>query len=618
MDIDSMVKSMMAAKRVPLDKLNQDKQILEWTRESYRELNSVLYDFRANKLQTKYGVSAAMNANKAVTTGNTDAVKAEALSTANGIEMKVSVTQLATAKTLETPGLGQGVPSSTSLAMLDGVDLSAMSEEDRVKYLEKGFDITINGVSFKDKDGKSLFNGLTSISTMVATINSNAQADVIASYDEITGKLKIASKSGGADGKVEVSTPAGSNSLVALFSKKTTVESKGLTTAITGDKTLADLQTMLNLEEDSKPSTYKFSINGKEFAVSSATKIDDLINEINTKAGANVTASFDGQKLKVEGNAGGEVKLAGDSYGLMKLFGGASSFTEGPDAIKQTVNGQNAIVSINGTPIENVRNNIVTMNGVQITLLSTTKDSVTGVDNPTIIKNESNPDKALESVKGFINDYNELIAKLNAKIDEAKYRDFRPLTDEQKKELKESEVDAWTKKAKSGLLKNNDIISTVLSEMRAVITAQLGPLSTMGITTGNYLENGKLVIQDEAKLKNALSANPQLAIDLFQGPENASNSGILDKLADKVSSALDKISERAGTNRFSMDLSSKFKEESVMGKKLRDYNSRILLMQRNLANTEDRYYRQFTAMETAMTKLNAQSSNLLSSLGIKQ
>ncbi|MFD2881195.1 flagellar cap protein FliD N-terminal domain-containing protein [Paenibacillus rhizoplanae] len=30
MDIDSMVKSMMAAKRVPYDKLVQDKQLLEW------------------------------------------------------------------------------------------------------------------------------------------------------------------------------------------------------------------------------------------------------------------------------------------------------------------------------------------------------------------------------------------------------------------------------------------------------------------------------------------------------------------------------------------------------------------------------------------------------------
>lgn len=55
MDIDSMVKSMMATKNLRLDRLNQDKQVLQWRRESYRDLSSSLYDFRVNKLTTKYG-----------------------------------------------------------------------------------------------------------------------------------------------------------------------------------------------------------------------------------------------------------------------------------------------------------------------------------------------------------------------------------------------------------------------------------------------------------------------------------------------------------------------------------------------------------------------------------
>lgn len=137
MDIESMVKSMMATKRVPLDKLNQEKQLLQWQRESYRELSSKLYDFRTNKLITKYGNSTALNANKATVTGNTDAVKATATATANGVEMKVSVTQLAKSATKSTPSLGQGVSSSTSLAALEGVDLSKMSSAETAEYLQK-------------------------------------------------------------------------------------------------------------------------------------------------------------------------------------------------------------------------------------------------------------------------------------------------------------------------------------------------------------------------------------------------------------------------------------------------------------------------------------------------
>jgi len=617
MDIDSMVKSMMATKRVPLDKLNQDKQILQWTREGYRELNSVLYDFRTNKLNDKYKKSDSLNANKAVTTGNTTAVKAEATATATGVDMKVSVTKLATKTTLQTPGLGQGIPSSTSLAQLDGIALSELSEEEEAAYLKKGFDITINGVSFKDSAGNSLFNGLTSISSMIATINSNEKANAVASYDEITGKLSIASKVGGDAGKVEVATPAGSNSLLALFSKKTVVETNGAGGTVSNTQTLAELQKMLD-GKDPEPGApakkYSFSINGNNFSFDASTSIDAVVSAINSKTDANVFAKVDGGKLTITGNNGGEVKMGGASYEFLNLFKGAVPFAEGADAIKEVIKGEDAEVTINGEPIKNVTSNVFTINGVQLTLLDVTNSS--GTDVPTNVKTQSDPDKALESIKGFIEDYNNLIKALNSKVNETKYRDFKPLSDEQKKELKEGEIDSWTEKAKSGLFKNNDIITSVLSKMREAITEKLGSLNAIGITTGNYMENGKLVIADETKLKNAISANPQLTIDLFQGSANAPDSGIFNKLTNSITGTLDMISARAGTNKFSMDLTSTFKEESVIGKQLKGYNSRILTMQRNLQMTEDRYYKQFSAMESAMNKLQTQSSSLLSSMGL--
>ncbi|MNO38664.1 Flagellar hook-associated protein 2 [compost metagenome] len=618
MDIDSMVKSMMAAKRVPLDKLNQDKQLLQWQREGYRELNSKLYDFRTNKLITKYGGNAALNAQKAVVSGNTTAVKAEALATATGVDMKVSVTQLATRTTYETPGLGQGKPATMSLAALDGVDLSSLSATDRTEYLKKGFDISINGETFKDKDGKSIFNGLTSISTLVATINSSSKANAIASYDEITGKLTIASKTSGKDGIVTMGTPASSNTLLGLFSKSNlnVVESNKLT----GVTTATTVTELINKRDgtslvDADVKDIKFTINGKELVVKGSDSITTIMNTING-AGAKVNASFttDGT-LKLVGDSGGDVILGGDSYEFMKLFNGRQSTPADDNSIKKTIDGVNAKVSINDVEIDNVNSNTFTINGVQLTLQELTKKDAASADVPVIIKTQTDPDKAVETIKGFIEDYNSLVVSLNAKIDEAKYRDFRPLTDEQKSALKDDDIKTWTEKAKSGLLKNDDIIKSVLSEMRAIITEKLGPLSTLGITTGNYMENGKLVIKDEAKLKNAISANPQLAMDILQGPASAPKEGIMDKMADKISAAIDKISERAGTNRFSMDLTSTFKEESVMGKKMKLYNTRITSMLTMLNNAETRYYKQFSAMETAMNKLQSQSNSLFSTSG---
>ncbi|MNW13436.1 flagellar capping protein [compost metagenome] len=51
-----------------------------------------------------------------------------------------------------------------------------------------------------------------------------------------------------------------------------------------------------------------------------------------------------------------------------------------------------------------------------------------------------------------------------------------------------------------------------------------------------------------------------------------------------------------------------------MGKRLSDYNTRISRLQERLDDMENNFYKQFTAMETAINKYNSQSSSLLSYL----
>lgn len=495
MDVDGMVKKLMTAKRVPLDKLNQQKQVLNWTRESYREVNSKLYDFRSNKLITKYGLSEALNSNKAVTTGNTDAVKATALATSNGIDMEVSVSQLATKTTVQTAGAGTGFKATSTLAELQAPLDGSDATSDAAKAKE--YKLVVNNKTFT-------FTGATGISTVIATINADSKANVTATFDEISGKFTIASKTSGLDGVVTLGAGADDNSLLNLFNKKDQIE-----------------------------------------------------------------------------------------------------------LLWETTSGKNAMVKINGTDMT-PSSNIFTVNGVQLTLISKTDTS--GTDIKTKISSQIDTDKTMETIKGFISDYNTLLSSLTSKIGEAKYRDYTPLTDEQKKEMSDDDIKAWTEKAKSGLLKNDDIISNVISSMRSIVSGRLGDLSKVGITTGLYYEGGKLVL-DEVKLKEAITANPQKIVDIFQGPANDSTAGLFDKLADKVTVALNKLSERAGTDRFSADTTSTFKEESVMGKKLKDYNSRISTMLTMLDNAENSYYKQFTAMETAMSKLQSQSSSLFSTSG---
>lgn len=507
MDIDSMVKELMTAKRAPLDKLNQKKTLLEWQRDSYRELNSKMYEFRNTKLQNTYRQSAALNTQKAVVTGNTDAVKAEAGAAANGIKMEVSVAQLATAKAQETDGKGQGYNSRQSLAELaNGIKFGQPTTSLGTSDYSKEYKIKINDVEMT-------FTGQDTVSSIVAKINSKTDLNVKASFDDLTGKFVIASKDLGSTGILDIKAPdAGNNSLMDVFGQNST--------AVIKDIAAKDAVVVINgVKLNPPPTSNVITYNGVQMNLLAAT---------------------------------------------------ASSFTENGD----------------GT----------------VTLTN---------DKPFTINTQSNPDKALETVKAFIEDYNKMLDTLNTKVGEEKYRTFQPLTSEQRSAMTESDIKLWEEKAKSGLLKNDDILTSLASTMRTIMGEKMGELSSIGITGGKYYENGKIYL-DEEKFKKAINDNPQQVTDLLQGTGTGADNSIFGKLYKEVDTTMTKIAERAGTTKFSGDVNSLYKEESVMGKTLKGYNTEITALERRLTDMENRYYKQFTAMETAMTKYQNQASSLSS------
>src|SRR4051812_20889711 len=97
MDIDSIVSDMMKIKRMPLDKLKQQKQTMEWQRDDYRAMNTLLLDFRSEltqmKLTTKYRT-------RMTSTTDESKVTATASSAASMSSYSISnVTHLASAET---------------------------------------------------------------------------------------------------------------------------------------------------------------------------------------------------------------------------------------------------------------------------------------------------------------------------------------------------------------------------------------------------------------------------------------------------------------------------------------------------------------------------------------
>ncbi|MGF9699798.1 flagellar filament capping protein FliD [Paenibacillus sp. MABNR03] len=487
MDIESIVKQLMTAEKKPLDKLNQNKQIMEWKREGYRETSVKLVTFAQTKISDIFSKASALNAQTAKVTGNTSAVTAKATSSASGV-MDITVKSLATAASAKSSNAPTNVGSETDWGKVLLSDISGFSGSG---------DVEINGATVTIDANETL-------KSFVDKINSTKAAGVTAIFNSATGEVSITSKSTGV--------------------------------------------------------------------------------------------------------AGNSIELDSGSTDVFTSLGLASKLTGGMDS-SYTVNGLEMTNS----------SNAFTLNGVEITLNSVSTQA-------THVEVSKDTDKIVETVQSFVDAYNELLSFLNTKVNEERYSKYPPLTSDQKSEMSDSEIELWTNKAQSGMLKRDSILENTISEMRAAMVQGVKltdgstiNLTQLGITTGGYESRGKLILNQD-KLKTALDSNPDIVNDFFStnystsfsNTDYAQSDGIFAKMKKISTKALNSLYTTAGTSKVSTELSAAFITDSIMGNQLRTLDTRISAMESRLTSKENNYYKKFTAMETALNKYNNTSSSLSS------
>lgn len=253
-------------------------------------------------------------------------------------------------------------------------------------------------------------------------------------------------------------------------------------------------------------------------------------------------------------------------------------------------------------------------------------------------------DSVYEKITEFVDEYNELIGNINEKLSEKVYRDYQPLSDEEREALTEDQVKKWEEKAKSGLLKNDRILSTMLTNVRqglyesvSGLSSSMNHLTQIGIETGEYANKGKLEI-DETKLKNAIIDNPSGVINLlFNRPDDYTDdedkynkSGLVTRMFDTITENMKGIIDKAGPGEDSellRDVKSSILIDFTAGTNLKngsismlyedilDLEKEIADQERVLLSIENRYYSKYSAMENALAQMNQQSSWLMSQLG---
>jgi len=370
-------------------------------------------------------------------------------------------------------------------------------------------------------------------------------------------------------------------------------------------------------------SAFDFTIEGQTINVTAADTIDSVIQKIGG-AGAGVQAQFIDNKLVIKSVSGND--LGGDNKFSVEVTSGDGSKL-GMGTLSTVTNsstrtaGQSANVTINGVE-QTTTSNTLKYDGMEFTLKQT------NIGSPLLVSTKTDEDTIYNSIKAFVDKYNASIDVINKKISEPKYKGYQPLLDEEKEALDDKTVEKMENMAKSGTLLRNPILTSVLHEMRRSISA---PLTGTGVNTSfdtlseigiggppsgkySYLENGKLYI-DETKLRNAISDNGAEVIKLFTSFSSSADaatkyneSGVAERLVDNLSKAIKDITTEAGSATTVYD-------DSYLSRKISKTDDEIDNWEDRLKVIEDRYYKQFTAMEQAMSKSQSQGSWFAQMLG---
>ena len=204
--------------------------------------------------------------------------------------------------------------------------------------------------------------------------------------------------------------------------------------------------------------------------------------------------------------------------------------------------------------------------------------------------------------------------------------------------MTDDEITAWETKAKVGLLESDSTLETLLSDLRTSLIDSVSgstiSLSSIGISSGTYDEDGKLYI-DEDTLTAAIASDPEAVMNLFtQKSSTYPNNSTVRSLS---SSALSTRYEEEGISYRFYDTMQKYisttrdssgnkgtllekagaeddatETDNTLTTLIDKYEEEIDDEEDRLDDLEDTLYTKYTTLETYINTMNSQLSALSS------
>ena len=613
LDTDTLVEELMAAERIPLEKLQQKKQLAEWKMDAYREITSALRIF--NDKYFDY-----LNPGTNMLSQSTYIQYSAASSDTSVVSVTASSSAEAGAHTMIVNNLATAAAYKSASSVTKAITAAAAADFDAAAG--KSFTLNVDGTATTITVDESI----TDMDRLQAAIDKAVGS----------GKVKVTDTNGGGTGYLVFDTveDSGVSSITLSEGTDGALSSLGFSSDASLTNRLSTSDTLETISGKMKNSiTFDgngkilFEINGTSFEFEKTTTLSAMLKTINNSdAGVTMKYNSNSDTFSItarDTGAGDKIKIS-ESAGTFFASAGITSYTEGEDAE----------VILDGEKLTRSSNSI-TQDGVTYKLQKESSEEQT-------ITVSMDTDAIYDQITAFVNDYNALIDTISDKVEEEYDRDYLPLTDAEKEEMTEEEIELWEKRAKTGLLENDETLENLLYNMRRALYESVSgvgsSLTVIGITTTrNYEDGGKLEI-DADVLKEAIENDPEDVMNLFSkqsetysGTTNVrtltssersvrtSEEGLAYRLYDLIQDNISTLRDNNGNKGILLAKAGTTGDASQYSNQLYDqiteYEEDIEAMLDRLEDKEDYYYGKFSVMETYINNMNSQIAALQSYLG---
>lgn len=593
MDTDSIVQELVSAYSTKTENIEKKQTKLSWKQDAWKEMNTKIYSFYSKSLTDFKFMSNFDGMKKTTLSDSTKATITAGTNVTNGTQT-LKINQLATA------------------GYLTGAELKSDGEKYTGKTKLSELGITDKELTFKvgDEEKKIKVTGSMTINDFTKALN---ETGVKASFDEKQQRFFINSKESGDDFDFGFVTDSADD--VAVLKKLGLATADDMVALSARQSTEEDIKDLKATNEIRTSAIQLSGMSETEFDALSTEEQDTyleaaIVKKDDEMKGVDTSTKDYKDKSYIQSRMG-EIESAQienyteqlkqtDKYAQMK-----KEYAAKQDA-------SNAIIELNGATFEG-SSNTFTINGLTITAKGVSESTMTLVT-------ETDVDAVYDKIKGFLNEYNEVIKAMDEAYNAESAKGYEPLTDEEKESMSDDEVEKWEKKIKDALLRRDSTLNSIASSMKVAmaksytINGKTYSLSSFGINTQSYFtasENEKGVYhidgnQDDDtskanadKLKAAIASDPDTVAAFF----NELAKGVYDDLDKRMKSTT---------------LSSAYKvyNDKQLQNEYDDYSDELEKWQKKLEEMEDYYYDKFSAMESALSTLNSQQSQLSGLLGM--